>query len=308
MKTNAKNITPGILFLLIIVAMLTGFIGCQGQQGAKEKRDTKEKAVEAPAETAEPGGAVESPPPAQVAVDPKDLYQGDPEKDVADMVLDACKKLFGDKASSMYISVQDEKFRSPEIWIWRCEIEGDHGPVGVAIVRLDLGYIESFNVYQDYTLKAVRAGEDLPTTIAKKFNIEELGFVFDAVHSVPGRAIYEKYAEIGGYEVAIGEMSILYVPKNGDFIGIERHGYDLLDGIEMNFDREVATKLAAETIGDPTLQPDFAGLMQIQDGESRLKDLNIYWEFRFGDRWVYIRCKDGKVIYNPESPTVPINF
>jgi hypothetical protein len=306
---------------ILTLTMFIALSGCAPSSTAK-KPTPKENDSSAPieAEILEPGGddsvgkigpapvadAVGEPEPEAVP-DPLLDYSGDPEEDVGTLAMEFAAKLCYD-TSKLHVIGQVELFRSPEIWIWSVDIDGEEGPVAKTYVRLDLNYVEVFDGFPEFAPKAVGPGEEEPNLTAKALDLKGLGYSPEPWLSRPGFMVYRKHVSINDWDVSVGNFIVRYIPETGVFTGINRMENEPADDIELNTDREAAIQAAAVFLNDESLSPTHVDLVQIQDGPSRFTDVHVYWEVKFDDGFVYVRCSDGTIAVSDAGISQPIGF
>lgn len=231
----------------------------------------------------------------------------DAAEDVANRAMEFAGRL-GYDIDELFIVLQDEVAHFDEFWLWRCDLDGPEGPVATVYVREDLRRVESFDAYAEFAFPAIEPGGELPDLTADALGLHELGFRPAQWASHEGHTVYRKHVSSGDWDISVGNVIIRFLPEMGDLIGILWLEDDLVAEVSVQVGGEDAISIAAGYLDELVSSVTHVDLVQIQDGISRVSDMNIYWEIQFGDSYVYVRCNDGEVAVSDAGPSEPLGF
>ena len=218
--------------------------------------------------------------------------EADPE--VIDLALEYIGKL-GFDTSKLVVFEQKEIIHSDELWLWMLSFDGENGPVATTYVRQDFMRVESFNCYPELAPQAVEPGGELPNLTIEALGFSDLGYRHVPWTSIPGLAAYRKHVPIGEWDVCVGEVFVAFVPETGTLVGVEWLENPPVEEFTMEVDQEAAIAIVAEDLNNPDMRPAQVDLVQIQDGPSRLTDMNVYWELTYELGSLFVNCNDGTI-------------
>ncbi|HDS30409.1 MAG TPA: hypothetical protein ENN67_05125 [Firmicutes bacterium] len=215
-------------------------------------------------------------------------------------------RMAGYDMGKIYVNSTTEVYKSPELWVWKVDIEGENGPAAMAMVRADLDRIELFDAIAESSPLKAESGTSEPVEIADALGFDELGYKPALWVSGDGKWVYRKQVKIGEWDVSVGYYTIRTNTENGNFIGTTWIEYEPLESFEMNFEEEEAYYMAAAFLNRDNPELKNTDIIQLMDGSSVKEDMNVYWELKFDEGFVYVRCRDGQILINQAGIGEPL--